>query len=265
MVWSGWSPGATAGSKADVRWLFYLLLILNVVYLVVGLVMRAAPDMSRSGGAVAAGEALVLLSELPNLPAASVTPAPPALPALCPVVGPWEALADADRASQPLRAVGYRVQPLTVQVPRERLHWVYLPPYPDREAALRTLRQLQAAGVDSFVVNAGDDANAISLGYFNNADSARGLVTKMRTSGYQAQARETARRVTEYWLRVDHASVTDDGAALRQLLAAHEALAGNHVACRDALPAGAASEAPEPAPSAPDATTAPELAPAPES
>lgn len=222
------------------RWLFYLLLILNVVYLVTGLVMRAAPDAGRGTPSVAtAAETLTLLSELPDLPGSSAATAVATMPPLCPVVGPWQALAKADQASKSLTGAGYGIELLSLQVPRDRLHWVYLPAYPTRDAALRTLRQLQAAGVDSFVVNAGDDANAISLGYFSNADSARGLVTKMRTAGYQADVRETARRVTEYWLRVDHTSINDDGAALRQLLASREDIAGDHVACRKVLPASA--------------------------
>ena len=90
---------------------------------------------------------------------------------------------------------------------------------------------MQTKGVDSFIVAEGADANAISLGYFSSADSARGLMVKMQTSGYPAKIRETFRESTEYWLRVDADSIADGGAALRDMLASNPALTGNHVGC----------------------------------
>ncbi len=59
--------------------------------------------------------------------------------------------------------------------------------------------------MDSFIVKTGEDANAISLGYFSSADSAEGLRVKMRNAGYPAFVRETSRPVTEYWLYLPEA------------------------------------------------------------
>ncbi|MDF1630914.1 MAG: SPOR domain-containing protein [Alcanivoracaceae bacterium] len=213
------------------RWVFFSLLILNVVYLVFALTVRGGTPPQPSGSRVAsvAPASLVLLSETgaPMVPSQRGPDVPP----LCPVVGPWEAYAQADQAMQPLARAGYQVSVEQVKVARDRLHWVYLPSSEDKEQALRLLRELQAKGVDSFVVAEGGDANAISLGYFSSADSARGLMVKMQTAGYPAQIRETYRESTEFWLRVAANTIADDGAALRSLLAANSTLTGNHVAC----------------------------------
>jgi hypothetical protein len=219
------------------RWVFFSLLILNVVYLVTGLIMRSAPSAARPPSvAVAAAPASLTLVNESGARTSQSSSSVSGMPPLCPVVGPWARDAEAQQAAQSLRRSGYRVDLDTLRVVRERLHWVHLPAEGDRGDALRMLRELQAKGVDSFIVAEGDDANAISLGYFGNADSARGLKTRMRAAGYQAEIRETAREVTEYWLRIDGDSIPDGGEAIRNLLAANQQLSGNHVACQNALP-----------------------------
>lgn len=213
------------------RWVFFSLLILNVVYLVFALVVRGAtpPQRQLSQVASVAPASLVLLSEAGGLSAP--VPQASALPPLCPAIGPWGRYPEAQQAMQALVRVGYRASVDQVKVAQDRLHWVYLPASGDSAEALRVLRELQTKGVDSFIVAEGADANAISLGYFSSADSARGLMVKMQTSGYPAKIRETFRESTEYWLRVDADSIADGGAALRDMLASNPALTGNHVGC----------------------------------
>ncbi|MCK5875982.1 MAG: SPOR domain-containing protein [Alcanivoracaceae bacterium] len=220
------------------RWVFFSLLILNVVYLVFSLVMRAAPAPQRvmAPSVTGAAEKLVLLEES-SLSVGSGSRGGYGMPPLCPVVGPWDQLAAADQASRALAESGYRAAVEPLKVARDRLHWVHLPAIGDRDQALRVLRELQSRGVDSFIVADGEDANAISLGYFSSADSARGLMMKMQTAGYPAEIRQTAKEVTEYWLRIDAGSIRDEGAALRGLLAGNPAISGNHVACAVSSPA----------------------------
>jgi hypothetical protein len=217
------------------RWVFFSLLILNVVYLVFSLIMRAAPEPQRALVAVpaAAPATLVLLEE--SVAAPRGAPAEAGMPALCPVVGPWEQLGLADQAARSLQGSGYKARVESLRVARDRLHWVYLPAVQNKEQALRVLRELQAKGVDSFIVAEGADANAISLGYFSSADSARGLMIKMQTSGYPADVRQTAKEATEYWLRIDAATIKDEGSALRALIAANLGISGDHAACEPVL------------------------------
>lgn len=219
------------------RWVFFSLLILNVVYLVFSLVMRGAPAPQRvlAPSAMGAAETLVLLEES-SLPGRRDASSGSGMPPLCPVVGPWDQLTAADQAAQMLARSGYRATVESLRVARDRLHWVHLPAIADRDQALRVLRELQSRGVDSFIVADGADANAISLGYFSSADSARGLMMKMQTAGYPAEMRQTAKQVTEYWLRVNAESIRDDGEALRALLASNPGISGNHVACAGPSP-----------------------------
>lgn len=220
------------------RWVFFSLLILNVVYLVFSLVMRAAPEPQRviAPSVAGAAETLVLLEES-SLTGGGDSRSGSGMPPLCPVVGPWDQLAAADQAARVLAASGYQAKVESLRVARDRLHWVYLPAIDDRGQALRVLRELQSRGVDSFIVADGADANAISLGYFSSADSARGLMIKMQTAGYPAEMRQAVKEVTEYWLRVSAGSIRDDGEALRGLLASNPGISGNHVACASPSPA----------------------------
>lgn len=221
------------------RWVFYSLLILNLVYLVWSLVDAGAPAMDpvrevQSGPS--APEKLTLLREAREsgeleVSRGQLTPRQ----RLCPVVGPWNERAGAESALKTLRSAGYRGRVHDVDVEKERLHWVYLPPFESREKALEMLRELQSRGVDSFVVSEGDDRNAISLGYFSSADSAEGLRLKMNNAGYPAEIRQTARKVTEYWVYLDSRSIGDDGDALRRFIAERPDLEADHSSCGPAL------------------------------
>ncbi|MDF1782113.1 MAG: SPOR domain-containing protein [Alcanivoracaceae bacterium] len=214
------------------RWVFFCLLILNVVYLVSGLVMRAAPSASVAVAAPLSttDQRLVLLSEAGIDGSYSVNEGTVKTP-LCVTLGPWAERLGAQKQLAALSEKGYQGRVRAVDVAKDRLHWVYLPAYESRDAALRVLRQLQTQGVDSFIVADGVDTNAISLGYFSSADSARGLMVKMKTAGYPAQTRETERRELEYWIYFDKSGVPDEGESIRVVLAGNDFLSGQNVAC----------------------------------
>jgi hypothetical protein len=229
------------------RWVFYSLLTLNLVYLIWGLVNASVPTPDQSaatGVEVSAPQRLTLLSEAGKVPASESAPA--RRQQLCPVVGPWDGVAGAEQALSTLRTAGYRGQIRAVEVQKERLSWVYLPAYPSRDEALRVLRELQARGVDSFIVGQGEDQNAISLGYFASEESAEGLRMKMNNAGYPARVRETGRQVTEYWLYLDRGSIEDEGSALRDYIAATQGLEADHSDCGPAVAADPAAPEAEP-------------------
>jgi cell division septation protein DedD len=207
-----------------VRWVFYTLLVANLVYLGWHLTadrLERTPLTSSSPPAAKGAEAgsassLALLSEQPQPGKAALAAPSSSQAASCTVVGPWSDSDEARRARIQLRAAGLagRIEP--VRVEKDRLNWVYLPPFESRQRALEALNELQALGVDSFIVKEGDYANAISLGYFSSAESAEGLRTKMRNAGYPVFVRETAREVTEYWIYLPPSE--DGGAALADFL-----------------------------------------------
>lgn len=214
------------------RWIFYSLLVVNLVYLGVQVVKSLAPQEPsvslRMSGQPSGGERLVLLSESPQPVRADARRA--GAGSVCAVVGPWESRDAALAGSIQLKAVGLpgRVRALNIQ--KDRLNWVYLPPYGDRERALRVLQELQDRGVDSFIVKEGEDANAISLGYFSSAESAEGLRVKMRNAGYPAFVRETSRAVTEYWVYLADQK-PEEKPELRIFLEANQSLKLDRVAC----------------------------------
>jgi len=223
-----------------VRWVFYSLLVVNLVYLgwqlASGALWRAGPSTvieHADPGEASGAPALRLLSEAPQ-PDRSMRPDTPPRPGLCPVIGPWSARDEADRARVQLEAAGLSATIRAVTVQKDHLNWVYLPPYDSRERALEVLSELQSRGVDSFIVKAGEDANAISLGYFSSGESAEGLRLKMHNAGYPAFVRETSRPVTEYWLYLPERA--DGASALEDFLVGNPTVGRDRVACRTLKP-----------------------------
>lgn len=78
---------------------------------------------------------------------------------------------------------GERVMSFT-EVPLETRHWVIFPPLPSPESAAAKLDELVATGLaDAFVVKDGVWRNAISLGLYASADSARRRVLEVEQKG----------------------------------------------------------------------------------
>lgn len=121
----------------------------------------------------------------------------------CLAIGPWAEFDAAERSRLVNAQTGLvgKVEKLSLR--KNQLHWVYLPAYKTREEAARMLKELHYRGVDSFIVTEGEDQNAVSLGYFSNKESAIGLQTKMVSSGYSVELRETWKDLVEYWLVFD--------------------------------------------------------------
>lgn len=213
------------------RWVFYSLVVLNLVYL--GWQLTLGGHKQPVEAAVPAaqhGARLQLLSEsAQRRRQAEPLRAAGAKQGLCPVVGPWASREEAGRAAIQLEAAGLRAHIRAVTMQKDHLNWVYLPAYDSRARALEVLGELQSRGVDSFVVKEGEDANAVSLGYFSSADSAEGLRIKMRNAGYPAFVRETSRPVTEYWLYLPMAQA--ESPALEDFLVGNPTVIRDRAAC----------------------------------
>lgn len=214
------------------RWIFYSLLVINLVYVGFQLVGSLSPEsasLNLSEPRHADDERLQLLAERPQPRSGGEAGVPSG--SLCTVVGPWKNQERAEAGAVQLRAIGLSGSVRSLSVQKDRLNWVYLPPYAGRARALQVLRELQDHGIDSFVVKNGKDANAISLGYFSSAESAEGLRVKMRNAGYPAFVRETSRNVTEYWLYLSDSSV-ENNPDLKVFLEANQSLNLSKVSCR---------------------------------
>ncbi|MGP4843613.1 SPOR domain-containing protein [Marinobacter sp. 1Y8] len=68
---------------------------------------------------------------------------------------------------------------------RASYHWVLIPPYKTREAALGSLERLQRAGVDSYLVTEGEYKNGISLGLFESERLAQSLNARFQSKNIE--------------------------------------------------------------------------------
>ncbi|WP_111643387.1 SPOR domain-containing protein [Marinimicrobium alkaliphilum] len=128
---------------------------------------------------------------------AAPTPTPPRY---CVMVGPFAGTEPADGLVGRLSSleVGAWVQEL--EVSDGQGYWVYLPPEVSQQAALRRLYELQAKGIDSYVIPRGELANGISLGMFVSEVSAEARRTELSDLGYDAQLRTVDRTLRETWV-----------------------------------------------------------------
>jgi cell division septation protein DedD len=202
------------------RWLFLLLVVLNLFYYVWHQqqaplnVKEVAPlAMLREGK-----HAIRLLSESEE-PLSREAPAENKPEAVCLFLGSFEQEESAAEVEQRLISLDIRshVQPVDASAGTD--YWVYLAPLASRQASLRQLKELQARKIDSYIITQGDLANGISLGIFPRHDSAESVMQRLRDAGYEPFLRELSRAHRSYWVRIAPGSRHLAGDALLQRLA----------------------------------------------
>jgi pyruvate/2-oxoglutarate dehydrogenase complex dihydrolipoamide acyltransferase (E2) component len=217
-----------------VRVLFLLLLALN---LAAGYWLFVAPQPA--GSELTAADAgvpkLVLLSEgehdsvaatvaktsdspavtapLPSVtkPASSepnASPiAVPTVPEQCTSLGPFSTQSDMRSVIKTLTPQVTRIQFRESHVTELRGAWVYLPASNNHERALAIARQLSTKGVhDYYVVTAGEQPNAISLGLFHDPANAEKRRSEIAALGFSPKVAQRTDDVTVYF--VDYAQTT---------------------------------------------------------
>ena len=121
---------------------------------------------------------------------------------LCTQIGAFDDRDIAEQVQQRLMAASIRSESVEVSVHVSSEFWIYIPPLANRAMAIHKLKELQANGVDSFVITDGDLVNGISLGLFSRKGLAENLLTKRRAAGYDARMKEKKRFRQELWVRV---------------------------------------------------------------
>lgn len=187
------------------RWIFIGVVALNLGYLAWHLL---GPEASAPAATVeippqAFPATLVRLEERGEGVASVAPPSGPLPPtplAGCPAVGPFPSSEEARPVLEALAAGGHTAADRLVEATDVPVYWVYLPPAPTRETAQRRLRELHDKGIDSFIVAQGEDVNAISLGSFQNRDSAMGIHDRLRAAGYPVVIREQRKTLRQHWL-----------------------------------------------------------------
>lgn len=199
------------------RWIAASLLVINILAFVAQLFIPtddpvarvpafAAPDISGSPRLTLLGELdkgavkdMVEAREQARLALARAA-AEPASPPLCTLVGPFPELLKAEYFEERLAALDVIAAVQDLEVPGEVSYWIYLPPRDSRKQAFNELRELQAKGIDSYVIPKGELANGISFGMFSQPTLAKSRLEDMRSRGYPAELKEIARTYKEIWV-----------------------------------------------------------------
>src|SRR5690606_22013458 len=146
------------------RWLFSLLVVLNVFYYVWSQqqVVLTAKDTGVLERMEQSGKGIRLLSESA---AGSVTPAAvddQVGQDVCLFLGSFDDLKRAQALEQRLLSLDVQSVLEAVEAAGGIDYWVYLAPLASRQASVRQLKELQARKVDSYLIGTGDLANGIS-------------------------------------------------------------------------------------------------------
>jgi hypothetical protein len=226
------------------RWLFLLLLVLNLFYYVWH--QQQAPMRVKEVAPLSlyrsAEDNIRLLSESGNVPsvqARALPVAPPGAPqAVCLFIGGYATEGDIQPLEQRLIGLDVSAQVQSRNAEGAVDYWVYLPPLASRQASMRQLRELQSRHIDSYLIGEGNLAGGISLGMFPRMDLADALVGRLSEAGYEPQVRELPRAYRSFWLRIDEASkrLLDD-ALLARLSADFPGMRQQLMPCKDVAPA----------------------------
>jgi SPOR domain len=82
--------------------------------------------------------------------------------------------------------------------------WVFIPPQPNRPAALKKTAELKALGIDDFFIiqDEGKMRWAVSLGVFSSEDAAKNRLEALRAKGVRsAQSGERETQVAKVWFQ----------------------------------------------------------------
>jgi len=176
------------------RAIVLLLLIANVALLGWGLTREApAPERAIAPPVLPIGvEALQLLSEVSPLAARPASAADAG--AICMRVGPLADSAAADDVVERAVSLGFAAYAEPVEIPGGPPDLqVHLPPLPSAEQASRAVRELDALGMEAYVVPRGQLAGAVSVGMFTALERAEVRRAEVAALGYPVRIAEIPR------------------------------------------------------------------------
>jgi hypothetical protein len=116
------------------------------------------------------------------------------------MVGPFKDLLPAEYFVEHLQALEVLGAVERLEVSSGAGFWVYQPSRASRKEALRRLHELQAAGLDSYVIPKGELENGISFGFFSDRRGAEARLAEVGALGYEVLLKEVARSYEEIWV-----------------------------------------------------------------
>ncbi len=203
------------------RSIFILLLVVNLLVFGglwwKGQQVQAPAEVVPSRTELLAGEPLVLLSEVseqqlrefsadrvpmhePGAEAGADSDGVAVSQPLCEFVGPFPGQLEAENFDEHLGALDVAAQVRRVEVQGEPSYWVYRAPEVSRKEALRRLHELQAKGIDSYVIPKGELENGISFGVFSRLSGAEARLAEVKRLGYVADIHRMERTYEEIWV-----------------------------------------------------------------
>ncbi len=231
------------------RWIVLSLLVANIAAFVY---MQFFSPEESSAGIVAnaqesvtndSGQSVQLLSELKSSGAdiQSIAVVPKSSPSkktvndlLCTLVGPFPKLLRAEYFVEQLESLSVVSEIRSIVVSSEPGFWLHLTPEKSRRDALRRLSELQARGIDSYVIPDGNLANGISLGMFSNKERAEAMEKRIEEQGYKPQLIDVPREQKELWVflpRAESSKISDE--KWLKLISAEDLLQKRQNVCAD--------------------------------
>jgi hypothetical protein len=150
-------------------------------------------------------------------PEPDIAPVAKAAP-VCYTLGPFKELDLAKTVTGRLKTLDIATQRRS-KVEQEQFGYrVYLPPYPNREAAAAAAQQLSALDIrDYFVISDEEDMkNGISLGLFRKKSGAIRRMAQVRRFDFKPQMEIRYRDTTIYWLDYEQPAELDTEQLLRE-------------------------------------------------
>ena len=201
------------------RWIFILLAVANIS-LFAWFMSNDTPSAVRVAPVVQGDNtaSISLVSEVDPAQLASTEPAPRATgqprpeasapvqksagasEALCTLVGPFDEVYQGEDVARRLQALQVDASLQEIQMQGQMRYWVFLAPLNSSQEAFRKLRELQAAGVDSYVIPKGSLENGISFGIFSEMERAETLTKDLQSRGFAAEFREEPQTYLERWV-----------------------------------------------------------------
>ncbi|NWN92769.1 hypothetical protein HLV39_14850 [Marinobacter adhaerens] len=176
------------------RTLAVLVLLLNITLWYVAAHLPESDDKSAAGS-----------GSLPRVTSLKLTGkggalSPEAATVSCVALGWFESRADAKKLAEGdtgLSSGHYEVFEGEQALPP--LHWVLIPPQPHPVAQIE-LQELEAKGVDAYLVTEGENRNAISLGLFESREAAISMLEEKKQKNLNAVLAKFTRNQVSYGL-----------------------------------------------------------------
>ena len=100
-----------------------------------------------------------------------------------------------------LKQAGFKVKSKPITDTEPKSYWVYLPAAKTMQDAEKAAAKLKAANAkDYFIIRAGKNVKAISLGLYNNYDRANYRKEELAELGIKAKVKTRYQKVTRHWL-----------------------------------------------------------------